>query len=173
MAKHKRTGPKKAHSRSTQPLTRQGLPTREEVLDFIEGSREKVGKREIARAFGVKGGDRIALKTLLAEMTAEGEIVGNRKSLQQKGRIPPVTVLEVVDRDSEGEIVAVPVTWEADDGPRPRVMVVSRQGPREEPDLPLSPGDRILARVTRLEVRDAFTHLGEQPARKVVDTVAA
>ena len=42
------------------------LPSKQEILDFLQGARVEAGKREIARAFGIKGGDRIALKELLA-----------------------------------------------------------------------------------------------------------
>ena len=44
---------------------RAGLPTRHQVLEFIHGSEIPVGKREIARAFGIKGADRIPLKAML------------------------------------------------------------------------------------------------------------
>ncbi len=41
------------------------LPSEEEILEFIRGSDRKVGKREIARAFNIRGDDRIALKKRL------------------------------------------------------------------------------------------------------------
>jgi ribonuclease R len=46
-----------------------GLPSREQVLAFVEQSPSPVGKREIARAFGLHGADKIALKALLRDMT--------------------------------------------------------------------------------------------------------
>ena len=49
--------------RSTKPPA--GLPTRKQVLDFIASSDQPAGKREIARAFGLKGNEKIALKALL------------------------------------------------------------------------------------------------------------
>ena len=78
------------------------LPTKDEVLEFIQSAPEKVGKREIARAFHVKGDDRRALKALLSEMAAEGMLIGNRREIRQPGTLPPVTVLEVVRIDSYG-----------------------------------------------------------------------
>ena len=51
-----------------------GLPTKEQILEFIGSSQDRVGKREIARAFGIKGGARIALKHLLNELAAEGRL---------------------------------------------------------------------------------------------------
>ena len=51
-----------------------GLPSRQQILDFIAASDEPAGKREIARAFGLKGNEKIALKALLRDMADEGLI---------------------------------------------------------------------------------------------------
>jgi ribonuclease R len=51
-----------------------GLPSRKQILDFIATSDQPAGKREIARAFGLSGQDKIALKTLLKDMADEGLI---------------------------------------------------------------------------------------------------
>ena len=51
-----------------------GVPSRQQILDFVAGAQSRVGKREIARHFKVKGDDRAALKELLREMEAEGAI---------------------------------------------------------------------------------------------------
>ena len=42
-----------------------GFPTRDQVMDFITTSDQPAGKREIAKAFGLKGQEKIALKALL------------------------------------------------------------------------------------------------------------
>ena len=48
----------------------------------------KISKREIARAFDIKGDDRIALKRLLKELEAEGAIERRRKGLHKAGPLP-------------------------------------------------------------------------------------
>ena len=64
-----------------------GLPTRKQILDFIATSDVPAGKREMARAFGLKGHDKIALKSLLKDMADEGLIeLGARPRLPQDGR---------------------------------------------------------------------------------------
>jgi ribonuclease R len=130
------------------------LPTKQAILDFLKTAQgANHGKREIARAFGVKGGDRIALKQLLAEMTEEGLLEGNRKRLKEPGTLPPVAVLEIVARDEEGELIAEAVSAEAGEGGRERVLVLPWRGARKaEPAL--GEGDRILARITRLDEPD-------------------
>ena len=120
---------------------RTGLPTREQVLKFIEGSDQPAGKREIARAFGLSGHDKIALKQMLRDMGDEGLIdSGPGRAFHRMGGIPKVTVLRIVDADDSGTAWAVPERWEAE-GPEPRLRVQER-GRRGA----LGPGDRILAR---------------------------
>ncbi len=104
-----------------------GLPSKKQILDFLNSAQGKAGKREIARAFGVSGGARIALKRLLAEMAADGTLGGDKKHLREKGKLPPVAVLEVTGRDSDGDLVAKPLEWEADDGGRPVVRSAARR----------------------------------------------
>ena len=58
------------------------LPSKDEILTFMQNAEGKVGKREIARAFHIKGGQRIALKRILKEMSEEGLIEGNRKKMR-------------------------------------------------------------------------------------------
>ncbi|MFY0613294.1 MAG: RNB domain-containing ribonuclease, partial [Hyphomicrobiaceae bacterium] len=156
MAKRPRVKSKRT-SRPRDDSTRaRGVPTKQDVLEFIAASQDKVGKREIAKAFSIKGGERRELKDLLNEMAAEGLLVGNRKDFRQPGHLPPVTVLEVKEIDAEGDLVAEPVTWNIEEGPRPRVIVLdSRTGRLDKSNrgdtLPPGPGDRILAKLTRLD----------------------
>ena len=144
------------------------LPSKEAILAYIEGSTGKIGKREIARAFGIKGSDRIALKSLLSQLDAAGQTSGKRKSVRRKGRLPPTGVLLVVERDDEGELVAEPVDWESSDGPRPRILVVAERGPRRGPQIALGPGDRLLARIRRVDDAevDGYAHEAE-PIKKL------
>ncbi|HMO69628.1 MAG TPA: winged-helix domain-containing protein, partial [Novosphingobium sp.] len=69
-----------------------GLPSRQQILDLIAGSAEPVGKREIARAFGLKGQEKIALKALLRDMAEEGLIDGKHTAFHRMGGVPRVTV---------------------------------------------------------------------------------
>ena len=45
----------------------EGLPSKEQVMELINGSDTPVGKREIARHFKLKGQEKIALKALLKD----------------------------------------------------------------------------------------------------------
>ncbi|MBK9431693.1 MAG: VacB/RNase II family 3'-5' exoribonuclease [Sphingomonadales bacterium] len=119
----------------------QGLPTREQILEFIEQSREPAGKREIARAFGLHGSDKIALKALLKDMTDEGIVdLAPGRAFHKMGGVPKVTVLKIVDV-SGNQLLAIPERWEAEGIPVPKLRVVER-GRKGA----LGIGDRILAR---------------------------
>ena len=125
----------------------QGLPSRQQVLDFISNSAEPAGKREIAKAFGLKGQEKIQLKALLRDMADEGLIDGNRTAFHRMGGVPKVTVLRVVDID-EGEAVTVPDNWQPDDAtPPPRVRLIERvRGQKPRGSAAVKKGDRVLAR---------------------------
>src|SRR3954469_11099035 len=120
-----------------------GLPTREQILDFIASSDQAAGKREIARAFGLSGQDKVALKTLLRDMADEGLIdAAPGRAFHRAGGVPKVTVLRVSDVDDSGQAWAVPERWEAATR-EPRRRVLERKGKGAGA---LAVGDRILAR---------------------------
>ncbi|PCD03533.1 ribonuclease R [Sphingomonas spermidinifaciens] len=119
-----------------------GLPSRQQILDFIASSDSPAGKREIAKAFGLHGADKIALKALLKDMTDEGLVdIAPGRAFHKMGGVPKVTVLRVTDADGDA-VWAVPERWEAEGIPQPRLRVIER-GRRQSA---LGPGDRILAR---------------------------
>ncbi len=117
-----------------------GLPTREQILDFITSSATPAGKREIARAFGLTAQQKIALKALLKDMGDEGLIdSAPGRAFHKMGGLPKVTVLRIADIDQGGNVWAVPERWEAD-VPTPRIRV------RDRKRGALGVGERILAR---------------------------
>jgi ribonuclease R len=119
----------------------QGLPTRKQILSFIEQSSEPAGKREIARAFGLKGSEKIALKALLRDMTDEGLVdLAPGRAFHKMGGVPKVTVLKIIDIEGN-QPIAVPERWEAEGIPPPKLRVIEK-GRRGA----LGIGDRILAR---------------------------
>lgn len=117
------------------------LPSRQQVLDFIATSDQPAGKREIARAFGLRGNDKIALKSLLKDMADEGLIdSAPGRAFHKMGGVPKVTVLRVADVDDGGNVWGVPEQWHADTPPpKIRLLERNRRGA-------LGVGDRVLAR---------------------------
>ncbi|HEX2842770.1 ribonuclease R [Hyphomicrobium sp.] len=144
-----RTAPMKRRQRED------ALPSREDILNFLRESEGKAGKREIARAFNVKGEARVELKRLLNEMADEGSLAGSKKDLREVGKLPPVTVLEVTGRDSDGDLIARPAVWKYEDGEPPAILVLTHRARAEEREgAAIGVGDRILARINELEEAD-------------------
>jgi ribonuclease R len=127
----------------SKPQVVPGLPSRDQILRFIEESDQPAGKREIARAFGLKGNEKIRLKALLKDMADEGLIDGGPgRAFHKMGGVPKVTVLRVIDVD-DGQVIATPEHWVAEGLPAPRLRVMERRG---RGHAALGVGDRILAR---------------------------
>ena len=118
------------------------FPSKDEVLRFVRESPGKVGRREIARAFGIRGNDRAALTELLRALEAEGALDGRHRRRRSDGRLPAVTVLVVEGLDSDGALTARPAGWESPDPPPPITLDPAPRGVRE-PGV----GDRVLARL--------------------------
>ena len=123
------------------------LPSKQDIIDFLATATGEAGKREIARAFGVKGGDRIALKALLRDMADDGLIAGSRRKLTRPGVLPPVTVIEITGRDADGEFIARPSVWDEEHGAPPRILMAES---KREGGPVAGIGDRVLARITAL-----------------------
>ncbi len=125
------------------------FPSKAEVIAFVQDSPTPVGKREIARAFQIKGGDRIQLKALLRELKQEGVLErGQRRKVRPRGHLPSVAVLEVSGVDEDGELLARPAVWDEDMAP-PTIYLA----PEKRSRAALAVGDRVLAKLRRIEDR--------------------
>ncbi|HHN67132.1 MAG TPA: ribonuclease R [Thermopetrobacter sp.] len=126
------------------------LPSEQDILDYLRDAGHKVGKREIARAFNIRGDDRIALKRLLNDMKNKGLLDGGRKRMTQAGALPPVTVLDVIGPDDEGELIARPSVWDEEmQGPAPCVRILERAAKPGRPARLPGAGERVLARIRK------------------------
>lgn len=134
------------HSRQT----RNALPSKEEILKFIRSQPKKVGKRDIARAFKIKGNSKIGLKRLLREMADEGMIARHRKHISDTAHLPPIGVLLIKRQNEDGDLLAEPANWDHDKNPQaPQVLIVSTTA-RQGNDV-VGIGDRVLARIEKLD----------------------
>ena len=121
------------------------IPTKPEILDWITSNPTLTAKRDIAKAFGIKGAARIDLKRMLKELEAEGHLEKRQKTYQDPDRLPPVSVLQVTGAGSDGDLYAKPLEWHGT-GAEPVVLLVTKAS-----DPALGEGDQILARVTAVQ----------------------
>jgi len=124
------------------------IPSKAEILQWISDNPTQTAKRDIAKAFGIKGAARIDLKRVLKEMEEEGLLAKRRSSYRDADELPPVAVLQVEDGDADGDLFARPLEWGGKEA-RPRILMILR-----ESDPSLGQGDRILARLTKVEDED-------------------
>ena len=145
--------PEKQHGKKAAPF-----PTKEQVLAFIRESPTPIGKREIARAFHLKGSDRIPLKALLKELERDGAVDrGRHRRMGAAGQLPEVTVVQIIGPDADGDLWARPVDLRPDDA-EPKILVIEQKreghGDQKPPHGSLGPGDRVLVRLTRTDAEE-------------------
>ncbi|MEP1353983.1 MAG: ribonuclease R [Tateyamaria sp.] len=141
------------------------IPSKPEILDWIAANPTLTAKRDIAKAFGIKGAARIDLKRLLKELAEEGHLEKRKKTYSDPDRLPPVSVLLVAAPDDDGDLFARPMEWHGTEV-EPKVLVIPRAS-----DPALGEGDRILARLTLVQADDhhyearLIRRIGSNPAR--------
>ena len=124
------------------------VPPREVLLEFIADNPDRASKREIAKAFGLKGDTRVELKDLLRALEEEGLLKKDRKSLSRPGALPPVTVLDITTRDKDGDLIGRPAEWDEELGVAPAVLIRQPSENRGRGKTPAAGlNDRILAKI--------------------------
>lgn len=150
------------------------LPDRAAILGFLNAAPGAVGRREIAREFGISGAARAELRRLLQDMLADGSIIAGRgRSLRAAGTLPAVAVLKVV-RVGRGLVLAEPAEWaEAAAPPQLRVHPAERRGKSGQHLARglsgLAVGDRILARIGHQRAAADAIFMRRLPARARAD----
>jgi ribonuclease R len=140
------------------------LPSKDEIRQWITDNPGLSAKRDIAKAFGIKGDGRTLLKRILRELEGEGVVEKTSRRFHEKGVLPPVAVLQVLPPDSGGDLYARPLE-EGVDG-TPRILIIPKKG-----DPALGGGDRILTRLAKVDLDDyayearLIRKLGSNPAK--------
>ena len=119
---------------------------RDAILEFIQQYPDRADKRSIAKHFGIKGGARVWLKTLLKQMERDGQLEGKKgKSRWQHQDLPAVLPLEVLAPDQDGDVICLPIERDHRGAP-PRIFLA-------EGSLESAPGagDRVLAKIEPTE----------------------
>ncbi len=123
--------------------------SKESVFDLIKTSPTPVTKRQVARAFGIKGGEnRVALKQILKSLEKDGSITKQAGGVYSApNSLPAVSVLEVHDIDVDGDVYAKPLQWDEDvQGKLPRIEII----PDKKNFKNVREGSRALCRLSRI-----------------------
>ena len=132
MAKHRKRSP---------------FPSREQIVEFVQESSGQVDYRKIARAFGISGRHRETLKSIVRALERERLINSpKRRRAGERSVLPSVSVLNVVGVDDDGDVLARPQAWPEDRLP-PQIYLAPSNRRSPAP----APGDRVLARLSKLD----------------------
>ena len=124
------------------------IPTKQEILNWISDNPTLTNKRDIARAFGIKGAARIDLKRILRELEAEGHLQKRNKTYRDPDKLPPVSILQILAPDMNGDLFARPLEWHGE-AAQPKVLLIHKSS-----DPALGENDRILARLSEVKDED-------------------
>ena len=114
---------KKKEKTNSAPKT---LPTMDEVLEYLKTQSSAQTKRDLARAFHIKGNDRIHLKKILKDLREKNEIQGGSggRKIGLMDALPEHVVVEITGLDSMGDLLARPLEWPADK-PMPQITITN------------------------------------------------
>jgi ribonuclease R len=124
------------------------IPSRQQILDWVAAHPDATAKRDIAKAFGIKGAERIELKRILKELEAEGLLERRRRHYHDAEKLPPVTVVQLLPPDKDGDIFVKPLEWQGE-GAMPRILYAALKS-----DPAMAAGERMLARLIETRGED-------------------
>ncbi|MDQ2066519.1 ribonuclease R [Xinfangfangia sp. CPCC 101601] len=124
------------------------LPSKDQIRQWIAENPGLTSKRDIAKAFGLKGDARNELRRLLQEIEAEDGGKPATRRFHPKGELPPVALLRVLKPDVSGDLFAEPME-EGVDKDAGRILIIPQKG-----NPALAEGDRILGRLHRVDAED-------------------
>ena len=133
---------KKSASKKTP---KPGLPSKTDIIAYLKDSDGEVARRDIARAFGVKGEARARLRSLLKLMDADGDInLKGGKRIERANAMPPVAPIDVMSVDDDGDLICMPANWRGETEP-PMIRLSAKRAAKVKPAPGV--GDRLLARL--------------------------
>ncbi len=122
--------------------------TRERVLEALRKAGGKAQKRDIARELGIGADQKKELRHILRELEESGALGRTgRKRYADAQALPESGVMDVVDRDPDGELLARMRGPDGYFGPLIRLAPGEARGMRGEAAVGI--GDRVLARIHR------------------------
>ncbi|MBI1188700.1 MAG: ribonuclease R [Alphaproteobacteria bacterium] len=125
-------------------------PTRERVLAALEKAGHAVHPRDLARMLNVAPDDKAELRRILRELEHDGVLgKSGRRKVASASALPATGVMEIIDRDGDGELLGRMRGETGLYGPTIRLAPGEARGRQGEPAIGV--GDRVLARIEKEE----------------------
>ena len=140
------------------------VPSRADILKFVEKADGTVKKNDVAKYFRVSGDDRIGLKDRLRNMITDDQLAaGPDQTLILPQKLPTVVMAKVLTMDDDSFLIARPITKDDDndkpgkrssrskeeidiDGTAPPILIL----PSEADRAGLEVGEKALLRVREI-----------------------
>jgi len=135
--------------RKPNPKTKPRFPTKAELRDYIVSQPRPISRRDIVRAFQIKGPDRIPMKAMLKELYREGAISYEDGSYHKAEKRSFMTVV-ITDIDEDGDFIAKPVKWD-DKTPEPKIYIFAAIRPKGGVGQALAVGDQAVVKLRPLD----------------------
>lgn len=122
--------------------------TRERVLEALRKAGGKAQKRDIARELGIGADQKKELRQILRELEDSGALGRTgRKGYADAHALPESGVMDIIDRDADGELLA---RMRGPDGYfGPTIRLAPGEARRMKGEAAIGVGDRVLARIGR------------------------
>lgn len=130
------------------------MPSAEKVLEFLAKNPQKTAKRDLYRAFNIKGQAKVHFKALLRTLADDGLIERKGKRFAEPGSLPPVDVVVITKRDSDGGLIGEPAKWDTGSQGAPPTIELGRSNNAKGKVAGV--GDRVLARLSRIGTSDRY-----------------
>ncbi|PCI00771.1 MAG: ribonuclease R [Alphaproteobacteria bacterium] len=117
----------------------------EQLFDYLKGIQTPMSKRDLAKAFGLKGDARIELKDAIRDLMEAGSIKKNSRKeyhLADKQDIPAIAVFEVIEINDDGDVLALPTDDTALKSQITDPIIIEIRGKKS-----CAAGDRILVKL--------------------------
>lgn len=131
------------------------IAPRDVLMELIREKPDRLTRRDIAKALGIKGDDRRELRAELRDMVEEGvlTLTKEKKTYREAGALPGVLVIVATKIDEHGDLVGEPENWNSD-GPAPQVIIregrttgKKSKGRAGGSEAEVGVGDRALCRI--------------------------
>ncbi|NWG54309.1 MAG: ribonuclease R [Hydrogenophilaceae bacterium] len=123
-------------------------PTRERVLAALEKAGGAVHPRDLARMLNIHVDEKAELRRILRALEHDGVLgKSGRRKVASASALPPTGVMEIIDRDADGELLGRMRGETGLFGPMIRLAPGEARGKQGEPAIGV--GDKVLARIEK------------------------
>ena len=123
----------------------QHRPNIEQIKTYINSTSRPTTRRDVARAFKIKGSDKLWLKKTMRELTEAGEVTlsHRRNFLGSSEAVPAVSIIEIIEILDDGDILGK-LKRTNKETEKIKIWVSNKSG---TPLLQI--GDQVLAKITK------------------------